>query len=67
MRSPPPSPPAMRPGDGWNRSCELDGRLDATKCVAEWRDASRQMGRQAAGMAVAAHGERADVANWPGW
>jgi urease accessory protein len=31
---------------------ELDGRLDATKCVAEWRDASRQMGRQAAGMAV---------------
>lgn len=31
---------------------ELDGRLDATKCVAEWREASRQMGRQAARIAA---------------
>ena len=33
--------------------CELDARLDATKCVAEWREASRQMGRQAARLASA--------------
>jgi urease accessory protein len=31
---------------------ELDARLDATKCVEEWRDASRQMGRQAARIAA---------------
>ena len=32
---------------------ELDARLDATKCVAEWRDASRQMGGQTARIASA--------------
>ena len=32
---------------------ELDARLDATKSVAEWRDASRQMGGQAARIAAA--------------
>ena len=33
---------------------ELDARLDATKCVGEWRDASRQMGGHAARIAGAA-------------
>lgn len=32
---------------------ELDARLDASKCVAEWRDASRQMGGQTARVAAA--------------
>ena len=32
---------------------ELDARLDATKCVSEWRDASRQMGAQAARIGAA--------------
>jgi urease accessory protein len=35
------------------RVADVDARLDATKCVAEWRDASRQMGRQAARIAAA--------------
>ena len=33
----------------------LDARLDAGKCVAEWRDASRHMGRQAARIAAGDH------------
>ena len=37
---------------------ELDARLDAGKCVATWRDASRQMGGQAARIAAASTDDR---------
>jgi urease accessory protein len=36
---------------------DLDARLDATKCVVEWRDASRQMGAQAGRIAAAISGD----------
>jgi urease accessory protein len=36
---------------------EVDARLDATKCVAEWRDASRQMGSQTARIAAETTGD----------
>jgi urease accessory protein len=34
-------------------TCDLDARVDAAKCVAEWRDASRQMGAQLARIGAA--------------